>query len=103
MKLTKKKALEICAELWGWLKDTPSKEKYDWPRWTENGGDILFMSNRCPLCEYTNGDCKECPLVSFLSYCTSGGIYTKWCRAESLKTRKKYAKMIKDECLRRLK
>lgn len=116
-KLTKKKALEICADLWGWLEKHPNKRKGYWPGWETNGGQIPAMKDKCPCCQYgankegTNR-CDICPLKSFWD--TSKGSsawlcmysssqYFKWDSTLAPKTRKKYAKMIKDECLRRLK
>ena len=48
MKLTKRKALEICRELWLWLADNPEKSKDDWPGWKE----YWPMISGCPCCEY---------------------------------------------------
>ena len=47
MRLTKKKAMEICIELWTYLAETGNK-KEDWPGWEKYGE----MNAECPLCEY---------------------------------------------------
>ncbi len=70
-KLTKKKTLRICAELWEWVakQDLSDREdrhmiKYDWPGWEKYGA----MENNCPCCQYSNDDktgiiiCDICPL-----------------------------------------
>ena len=49
MILTKKKAIEISIELWTWLAETGSGDKFDWDGWKKYGD----MSHNCPLCEYT--------------------------------------------------
>ena len=47
MRLTRKKAIELCIELWTWLAET-GKYRREWPEW-EKYGDIL---NYCWFCEY---------------------------------------------------
>lgn len=47
MRLTRKKAIELCIELWTWLAKT-GKEKEDWPGWEKYG----FAENDCWFCEY---------------------------------------------------
>ena len=68
MKLTKRKALTICLELWEWLEKNPNSDKYAWPRWVYNDGDLDVMATTCPCCEYSfshtrYGDCTKCPLL----------------------------------------
>ena len=71
MKLTEKRALEICRDLWAWLEENPKGKKYDWPGWRENGGTIPEMVFNCPCCEYAARErgvypeCKQCPLSHF--------------------------------------
>jgi hypothetical protein len=43
----KKRALEICLELWEWLADEDGRQKYGWPGWAEHGD----MLHNCPCCE----------------------------------------------------
>ena len=43
----KKRALEICLELWEWLADEDGRQKGDWPGWAEHGD----MLHNCPCCE----------------------------------------------------
>lgn len=58
-------------EMWHWLASNPEKDKEDWPRWYEAGGDIPRQTNWCFACDYTNpftpdkyvpALCAECPL-----------------------------------------
>ena len=79
MKLTKKKALEIAIELWGWIVDNPGKFKNAWPGWEKHGE----MRCDCPLCEYADlahSGCKRCPLKWGEYGCEENPIsqYMKW-------------------------
>ena len=92
MKLTEKKAIEICIELWTWLAKT-GKRKSEWDGW----GDDCFYQD-CPFCEYSSqmGDrgCESCPIIkSFQSYCVFIG-FGNWYNAETVLARKKYAKLF---------
>ena len=117
MKLTKKKAIELHRELWDWLYHNPSKEKEDWPGWGKlekaYGGIFLGM---CFPCEYARKiqnpkypksryQCDSCPLAwpqfdlwqrtSVFCY-QEGTPYYKWTTCKTPRTRKKYAKLIRD-------
>ena len=100
MKLTKKRAIKLHRELWDWLFHHPSKKKWDWPRWTRNGGDISVIENDCFLCEYDKfrkDDCMACPLDWGGRNCNDDNAYFNlWNKAKLLGTRKKYAKIIRD-------
>ena len=61
MKLTLRKALEICIALWRWLEQNPNAEKFDWPGWEKNGGDIPNMQSNCSCCEYTTQQIGRTP------------------------------------------
>ena len=114
MKLTKKKALQITADLFGWLEKHPSKEKHHWPEWEVNGGDVPFMVCYCACCEYIDlhdAGCDKCPLSKLWplkedegSPCLHGkySYFGKWKAAATPKTRKKYARIIKEGALREL-
>ena len=114
MRLTKKKALQITADLFGWLEKHPSKEKWHWSGWKSNGGDIPEMDACCACCEYINlydVGCRKCPLIKLWptnkdnsTPCLYGkyGYFGKWDDAESPKTRKKYARIIKEGALKEL-
>ena len=75
MKLTKKKAVEICIELWTWLAETGGR-KDDWPGWKIYGE----MQDSCPLCEYSNPiGCVGCPYYKkFGCCCTRNFPYDSW-------------------------
>lgn len=103
MKLTKKRAIELHRELWDWLYHHPSKVKDDWPRWEDNGGDISEALCDCFLCEYkqttTIESCFTWPCI--LDWQNRGcfsrkGYLGLWEIALSPKTRKKYAKLIRN-------
>lgn len=100
MPLTKKRAIELHRELWDWLYHHPSKDKGDWPRWEWNGGDIPKSKNYCFPCEYTRTQsCFSIPCI--LDWGTphcfdDNACYAKWDASYSPKTRKKYAKLVRD-------
>jgi len=105
MKLTKKKAIELHRELWDWLYGHPSKAKEDWPRWIEHGGTIPPVKDDCFLCEYARGpnggfpNCSSCPLdwgPTFYCALSSKSYFVAWAYSKTPKTRKKYAKIIRD-------
>lgn len=85
-KMTKKQAKKLCIEVWEYLRDHPEiKVKCELPGkiWVK----IEDLACRCPLCEIL--DCDACPLQR----CTPG-LFAKWTRAETDKTRAKYASAI---------
>ena len=89
MKLTKKKAKEICIELWTWLAET-GRRKGRWPGWKKYGR----MLANCPFCEYyveqNNGGCPACPIA----LCRFDDSFSQWCDATTSAQRKKYAKIF---------
>jgi len=106
MKLTRKKAIELCIELWTWLAKT-GKSKYDWPGWETYG---YFIENDCWFCEYGSRQekrylsnktcCEYCPL--FATFGENGCYnpecaYKKWDFAQTPRTRKKYAKLFLEQ------
>lgn len=112
MRLTRKKSIELCIELWAWLAKT-GKRKEEWPEWDKY--ENLMSGNYCWFCEYTeyrasvNGEgitwrlpCeKYCPWHKKHGTCqpfanNRGKLnnYEKWERAETLKDRKKYARLF---------
>jgi hypothetical protein len=106
MRLTRKKAIELCIELWTWLAET-GKAKEDWPEWKKYGE----IRHRCWFCEYTvyresvnknkeGSICgKYCPLKVY-GGCIGGidgkdgTFYNGWDDAIFPRTRKKYAKLF---------
>ncbi len=68
MKLTRKKAIELCIELWTWLAETGGA-KIQWPGWEK----YRYIYLHCFFCEYSKqkkessafnrkGICAYCPL-----------------------------------------
>lgn len=109
-KPTKKQEIERHRELWDWCYCNPEKEKYDWPRWKRNGGDIdnLEYGAFCFPCNWVMKHCKGSCNKCFFEwpegmYCNRNtddatGIYFLW-KTTSLSNhtnRKKYAKIIRD-------
>jgi hypothetical protein len=102
MKLTKKKAIELHRELWDWLYHHPGNWKGDWPGWKEYGK----VAEDCFLCEYVGSNnltCSKCPLDwGPTDRCCNpfdienNGYFARWNDALTPKTRKKYAKIIRD-------
>lgn len=105
MRLTRKKAIELCIELWTWCMET-GKRKSEWPGWEKYGN---AMSD-CWLCEYddqmleryerkTRVSCGYCPFVtSGLGRCTDSPNYLdKWDAAKTPRTTKKYAKLLLEQ------
>ena len=98
-------------ELWGWLAETGTKEKSGWPEWKSNGGPVEDVSFHCFCCNYVEHSyepgrqrdmCGYCPVV-WVDGSPSGGVcsegkspYIRWNGAETPKTRKKYAAIIRD-------
>ena len=97
MKLTKKQIYDNHYLLWDDMYHNPKKEKSDWHRWKYNGGDIGAIQDNCFLCEWFagRGGCAECLLggFDFFEHCD---LFHEWGRAKTLKTKKKYAKLIRD-------
>ena len=101
MKLTHKKAIALCIELWTWLAKT-GKLKEDWPKWEKYGAICQY----CWFCEYDTQQkerygqskyCIYCPLVRILRVKCESRIedndtfYEKWENAKTPHARKKYA------------
>ncbi len=108
MKLTRKKAIDLCIELWTWLAKT-GKKKEKWPEW-EKYGEI---KNDCWFCEhliYQQKRNEEYPtkILPCAKYCIYhkkyGGcqdliddnlsIYDEWDNSTTPEDRKKYAKLF---------
>ena len=50
-RLTLKRSLELCKELWTWLRDNPDvTSKYDWPKWYRYNE----VKDACFACEYAH-------------------------------------------------
>ena len=99
VKLTRKKAIELCIELWTWLAET-GKKKDQWPEWDKYGGYWNVMGG-CFFCEYDKqfkDACQCCPLVKMLKIkngCYSNRLaYVEWEHVKTIKARKKYAALF---------
>ena len=66
MKLTKRRALEICRDLWKWLASHPGRSKDEWPGWGKYGE----MESNCPCCEFNNQHQHK--------YCDDGNCLIEW-------------------------
>ena len=117
-KLTKKRVLELCLDLWTWLRDNPMKRKSLWPGWEEHQAYL-----NCFACEYVQQqqqerrllECSLCPLLSLWTKsknkedvddypCSKSytSPYEKWLNTDSARMRAKYAGKIVDFCRKEL-
>lgn len=97
MRLTKKKALKICIELWTYLAETGRSSKYKWPDWEKYG----YMIESCALCEYATQlrasahapTCDYCMYQERFGHCNEidDTPYYEWERANSVSARKTHA------------
>ena len=95
-------------ELWGWLAKTGTG-KSEWPGWLNNG-EVLSLYSACFACleatirelnliDSSDSDCEKlCPIDwgPMATWCARGSAYMSWMSAETKKTRKKYAAIIRD-------
>ena len=79
MKLSRKKAIELCIELWTWLAKT-GKGKSEWPRWKEFGE---IFSN-CWFCQYDVKQCRRYKKSSSDWYCQYCPYYKKYGRCDAI-------------------
>ena len=105
--LTKEETIEKHRELWDWLSKNPDKWKFDWPKWSKNGGEVERLLNYCFACEYA-GQIKEegnicfyCPLDWPGVNCILGireerGLYRDYREEKNPYKRKKLAEQIRD-------
>lgn len=105
--LTKRRALEICIELWDWLAQTANPHKCDWPGWQKYGQ----MHNGCPCCQYATEVtpvpgkiCVACPLLTLwptnglgFCCCAYSSPYNRWQRNRG---ESKYARGVRRKCAR---
>jgi hypothetical protein len=108
MKVTRKKAIELCIELWTWLAKTGSKNKKDWPGWKKykicSVWDCFFCDYAMKKAETGLSDeaCSYCPLWDnkkneAIRSCVRNYAYGKWVEARQIRTRKKYAKLFLEQ------
>lgn len=110
MRLTRKKAIELCILLWTWLAET-GRLKEDWPGWKKYKDiwEELEDACWCWFCLYTNrkqrkpqhlSDCKiVCPYYEIHGFCAAGwkNPFHNWFNARNNEDRKKYAKLFRDQ------
>jgi hypothetical protein len=97
MKLTKRKALEICRDLWKWLSKRGRSfyDKESWSGWKQHGKMVCD----CPCCEYEEQHsnrklfCLEDCLIKWPGGdCESDDSpYENWKQAATVQKRKKLA------------
>ena len=84
MKLTKKLAVALHRRFWNWMANETEKrqrivQKREYPLFKRR-----YILSRCWCCEYTQGDCKKCPIVwhikkKFLGKCQcESAEYDEW-------------------------
>ena len=116
--LTRTKAHRLHKQLWNWLAENPTKDKFDWPGWHEHNIDVNDIQWRCFPCElrfqqtgHNSADltCKtECMLVwpdvncCHKSRFSFGGLFNRWANTTP-QNRTRLAKQICDLPLRPLK
>ena len=96
MRLTKKKAIEICIELWEDMAETGAKYKSKWKGWDKYGEMVAY----CPLCEYTihrEGGCGACPLREGGYEGCSDTYFRDWETAETKTERKRFARLFLEQ------
>lgn len=101
MKLSRKKSIELCIEVWTWCAET-GKPKEEWPRWSEFNTEYNTICNHCWFCDYDSiqlykfrhKSCFYCPLKSYFKCHCSKTAYGKWAKVKTRRTRKKYAALF---------
>ena len=98
MKLTRKKAIELCIEVWTWCTESGAL-KCDYPYSKKQLRYVVrndYPESHCWFCEYClqhkDNGCKGCPLGGE-NKCEDMA-YEKWDKAKTPRTRKKYAKLF---------
>lgn len=90
-------------KLWDWLAKHPTKQKWNWPEWKNNGGTIEEVTADCFGCESSyrdlDGDiicplCREC-YRHHPEVCLYGN-YHKWNWSDDAKERRRLARIIRD-------
>lgn len=95
MRLTRKKAIELCIKLWTWCAKT-GERKEEWPEWEKY--DSICCD--CWFCEYDEQKrktvkCTKCIFPGKKSFrCEDMISYQRWEQAKTPRTRKKYAKLF---------
>ena len=105
MRLTRKKAIELCIELWTWLAETGKKKKA-WPEWRKykdckglNDAQLCWFclyNNRKQRLQQSSSSCSHsCPYYKVYGFCAKySNPFNGWYDAKTLNVRKKYAKLF---------
>ncbi len=116
-KLTKKRALELCRDLWEWLAKQ-DKAQYDAPLSMKHSHPTINteqMAGSCPLCQFTSDanagqvSCAICPLLktwkapekSRTPCYAPNSPYNKWAYSTGISA-SKYATQIADAAKKEL-
>jgi hypothetical protein len=97
--MTLKTAKKRHKELWDWLSKNPTKDKWDWPMWTHNGGKYQYVSIGCFACEIAGDNCYACPVAWPTKKCCQEddkGLYDLYSMTKDNKKRSKIAAQIRD-------
>lgn len=109
-KLTRRRSLELCRDLWRWLARNPRREKYDWPGWNRYGTVPAY----CPCCGYViqrygkdklyPACVRRCPLgLLWPKGCSAkGSPFARWLLSRIHRVRRCCAEQIADACCREL-
>ena len=99
---------ELHKDLWNWLAENPSKQKYDWPKWpiyTNQARSNCFACREAQIrhdeISLTEAYCLSCPITwgNSMNSCTDpGSPYSAWCDEDAdngdLTSRAEYAKQV---------
>lgn len=100
MSYSRKFLIKVHRDLWGWLAENPEKRKEDWPRWKDNGGNILNLEMLCPACaldaQSPSDRCGlKCLFIWDLNFCGESE-FGKYIDAISPGQKTFYAEKIRD-------
>lgn len=91
---------ELHKELWGWLAETGSNTKKDWPGWAEIFPGDKALENNCFCCAeaWFDLDCGNCPVDwGEENDCVSKGtLFNLWYKEKTIEKRKILAAQIRD-------
>ncbi|KKM66285.1 hypothetical protein LCGC14_1482680 [marine sediment metagenome] len=91
-----------CFDLWIWMAITGSSNKYEFPHWDINGGELESTIVFCPVCDIP-GKCEDCVIKwdgdKYIHCTNSNSPYLKWSRAISDKEHSRLALKIAELAL----
>lgn len=99
-------------DMWDWLSKNPTKMKWHWPGWVENGGTYEHCESNCFACNYVLrkmgknvlSHCGEyCPLTGWearsdarIPCVAHNGLYDRWVWNDDAESRAEIAAKIRD-------